>query len=650
MAIRGSRAEAAVVGHGRLADFVERNLQEHHAVMRHGGPIRDLPEAVRLVLLLHDEWQPDAMLEDGAQLQKFGRPWLSAYMMRREGIVGPFVRPRNPGCSQCAHHRWSVAGQDREEVLETQFSMLMHGRIVREKPLRAAQIRHIANLAVEEARRFLQGGEPLTEGRLYLVDSESMSCSLHRFLPDPACKVCGGLPEDTPEAARLTLPPSKKSSPDGYRCIPESDLHAALLDTYFDEKTGIVTRKANILTSPFAEVGMILLSSQGKEIVGGRSHVFAASETTAVLEGLERLCGMSPRGKRTVVFDSYHRFAPDTALDPVTVGVYSEAQYGSPDFPFEPFDPNQPIPWVWGYSMARKSPLLVPEQLAYYSGSGFVHEFSNGCSVGGSLAEAIFHGILEVVERDSFLLTWYTRLPLPPLDPSTVEDRTFQLMMERMRSIAGYDVRFFNSTMEHGIPSIWAIAKRIKPEGPNLLCSAGAHVDIVRAAKSAIFELAGGIGRVEAELNAHRDAVPGMLHDPYLVERMEDHALLYSLPEAESRLSFLLQREEPMRPFDRSFPRPESREDMADELQHLVEKVLRRGLDVIVVDQTSPELSIRGLHCVKVLIPGLLPMAFGYTLTRLTGLDRVRRIPMELGYRTGELAPSEVNPHPHPFL
>ena len=58
-------------------------------------------------------------------------------------------------------------------------------------------------------------------------------------------------------------------------------------------------------------------------------------------------------------------------------------------------------------------------------GEGFVYETSNGCALGGSLEEAIFHGIMEVVERDSFLLTWYAKLPLPRLDLSSANDQEF---------------------------------------------------------------------------------------------------------------------------------------------------------------------------------------------------------------------------------
>ncbi|GAA3329371.1 hypothetical protein GCM10020331_077160 [Ectobacillus funiculus] len=82
------------------------------------------------------------------------------------------------------------------------------------------------------------------------------------------------------------------------------------------------------------------------------------------------------------------------------------------------------------------------------------------------MEEAIFHGIMEVVERDSFLLTWYAKLPLPRLDPRSANDKELELMVDRLREVAGYDVYFFyNSTMEQEIPSVFAVAKKQKIKG-----------------------------------------------------------------------------------------------------------------------------------------------------------------------------------------
>jgi ribosomal protein S12 methylthiotransferase accessory factor len=291
--------------------------------------------------------------------------------------------------------------------------------------------------------------------------------------------------------------------------------------------------------------------------------------------------------------------------------------------------------------------------LAYYSsrfGDSFIQEGSNGCALGGSLEEAIFHGILEVVERDSFLVTWYAKLPVSRLDPYSSKDQELKLMVERLRAVAGYDVHLFNMTMENGIPSIWALAKSRNPRKTNLICAAGAHLDPVRAAKSAIHELAGMMVDFHEKFEVDQEELLQMLHDPFLVQQMEDHAMLYSLPEAEERLLFLLDKDRPLRTFDEEFKQRVSHADLTDNLKDIIQVFRRLNLDVIVVEQTSQETLRNGLYCIKALIPGMLPMTFGHHLTRLTGLERVLRIPAELGYTRQPLTIEQLHVYPHPFL
>jgi ribosomal protein S12 methylthiotransferase accessory factor len=88
---------------------------------------------------------------------------------------------------------------------------------------------------------------------------------------------------------------------------------------------------------------------------------------------------------------------------------------------------------------------------------------------------------------------------------------------------------------------------------------------------------------------------------------------------------------------------------LTEDLRKLIDAFLQRGMDVIVVDQSAPETLRNGLHCVKVLVPGLLPMTFGYHLTRLTGLPRVLHVPAALGYAEKPLTAEQLNRHPHPF-
>jgi ribosomal protein S12 methylthiotransferase accessory factor len=89
--------------------------------------------------------------------------------------------------------------------------------------------------------------------------------------------------------------------------------------------------------------------------------------------------------------------------------------------------------------------------------------------------------------------------------------------------------------------------------------------------------------------------------------------------------------------------------DLTDDLMDLLQVFNRLDLDVIVVNQTSPELARNNLHCVKVIIPGMLPMTFGHHLTRLEHLPRVLTVPMKLGYVQRPLRRKDLNPNPHPF-
>jgi ribosomal protein S12 methylthiotransferase accessory factor len=429
------------------------------------------------------------------------------------------------------------------------------------------------------------------------------------------------------------------------------DLKKVLVKDYLDHRTGILNGKMYDLVPPFADVGVNLPLFSGDEGVAGRTHSYALSELTAILEGLERSCGITPRGKRTVLHDSYHNLK-DYALNPNKVGVHSKEQYARPDFPFEQFNPDRPMNWVWGYSVLQERPILVPELLAYYSlgcGQGFVYETSNGCALGGSLEEAIFYGILEVVERDSFLMTWYAELPLPRLDPYSANDQELHLMIERVRAVGGYDLHFYNSTMEHGIPSVWAMAKNRKQKGLNIICAAGAHLDPVRAVKSTVHELAAMMLTLDDKLETNQEEFVRMLNDSTLVQKMDDHGMLYGLPQAQERLQFLLDDNRPFRTFDEEFKWKSNHTDLTDDLQDILQKFRQLNLDVIVVDQSSSETKRNGLYCVKVLIPGMLPMTFGHHLTRITGLERVLRVPMELGYTKQPLTLEQLNPYPHPF-
>jgi ribosomal protein S12 methylthiotransferase accessory factor len=140
-----------------------------------------------------------------------------------------------------------------------------------------------------------------------------------------------------------------------------------------------------------------------------------------------------------------------------------------------------------------------------------------------------------------------------------------------------------------------------------------------------------------------------MLDDPTLIRRMEDHSLVGALPEARGRYSFLLDRQSPTLALA-EIPGTvvEHDPDIRGDLRQAVDDLLAAGLEVLVVDQTMPELSRNRLHCVRVVVPGLAPMTFGQINRRTVGLPRLTDgtgVPYDSQLAPGE----EVGVVPHPF-
>ncbi|MCA1029011.1 TOMM precursor leader peptide-binding protein [Cytobacillus kochii] len=638
-----------IVGNGKLADFVYRQLSSNYTVARQ-DLLTDFPEDTTLALVLHDNWQPSVHQQAEEKFRKENIPWLRGFVSFGEGIIGPFVQPGKRGCSRCADVRRIIAGTDSKEMWGLYYKLSGESRPQDAWASRTG-LWQMTTLLCTEVDYILQGETDHLENQLFITNLKTFMHSSHHFSFDPMCPICGDIPEDTAELAEIKLQSSPKIQGAGYRCRSIEELETVLLRDYYDHRTGVINGKIQDWTLPFADVLMNMPLFGASEGVAGRSNSYRMSELTAILEGLERYCGIEPRGKRRVVRGSYLDVM-DQALNPSTVGLHSPEYYENPHFPYQSFEPNKPMNWVWGYSFLQERSILVPELLAYYSlgcGEGFVYETSNGCAIGGSLEEAIFHGVMEVVERDSFLLTWYAKLPLPRLDLSSADDKELQLMVDRVREVAGYDLHFYNSTMEHGIPSVWAVAKNRKETGVNIICAAGAHMDPVRAVKSAIYELAGMMFVHDEKLATNRQKYEEMLEDPFKVRTMEDHGMLYGLPEAEEYLTFILNNQGPLRTFAEEFKKPPVYNDLKDDLHEVLQTFRENNLEVIVVDQTTPIIQENGLYCVKVIIPGMLPMTFGHHLTRVKGLDRVLKVPKQLGYRKKHLSYEELNPLPHPF-
>ena len=83
-------------------------------------------------------------------------------------------------------------------------------------------------------------------------------------------------------------------------------------------------------------------------------------------------------------------------------------------------------------------------------------------------------------------------------------------------------------------------------------------------------------------------------------------------------------------------------------IKTLVDQLGKNGLEVIIVDVTTPDIDEAGYKVVRAVIPGLQPLDINYNFQHLGG-ERLYDVPVKLGLRKSALSEKELNPYPHIF-
>ncbi|MFG2475750.1 TOMM precursor leader peptide-binding protein [Streptomyces fagopyri] len=610
---------------------------------RHPGT----PTAVVTPLGRRDE------LEDGAA--QFTPDVLQVGLYGHHAVVGPPAAEDGPGCPACLARRWqSVRAGYLRDAIENGGETRGTGTPPWQNDFVADAL---SALVAAAARRPRAARHPW----VWLLDLETLRVARFPLVPDGECPSCGARPDDSAEAARITLESSPKHAPDSFRLRP-LDAYDLVPEAFANPVTGMLGPSVvPDLTSASTSSTVGAFTTRSGDYLrecywGGHTGTYGASVRVGLLEGLERYAGMRTRAKRATVTAAFDDLG-DTAVDPRVTGLYSDAFHAAePDAPR--FAPDRPVRWVWGWSLREDRPVLVPEVVAYYHAPGgvrrrFVQESSNGCASGGSLAEAVYHGLMETIERDAFLLAWFGRARLPEIDPSSSVRPATRAMVDRL-AMYGYRARFFDTRVTFPVPVVTAVAERVDG-GPGLLCfGAGASLDPEDALAGGLCEIATDSVNLRRRTAREERRLRRMADDFDEVRVLHDHPLLYGLPEMGRYTDFLLRGRDPA---DRvrlaslaSGPGalPAST-DLRDDVEACVDAVTARGFDVVVVDQTVAEQRALGFHTVKVLVPGLVPIDFGWTRQRGPLMPRVRTALREAGLRDDDLPPDGLNPAPHPF-
>ncbi|MDF2664783.1 MAG: hypothetical protein K0R81_633 [Microbacterium sp.] len=380
----------------------------------------------------------------------------------------------------------------------------------------------------------------------------------------------------------------------------------------------------------------------------GQGESFAGSRRSAVVEGIERLVGgqqFTPRHPLRSARSLEGRVLTPRAFDP-----YLDAAYGHL---VERFDAETPHEWVPGSSLRDDAHVWIPRELVYYAeipeNGRWALGTSSGCATGSSLDEATVFGLLELIERDTFVNAWYGGIDAVPA------------LTEGFPGAAGMlaRVRLLGWRMELGLlRNAWNIPVFVAAvdTGEVRAFGAAAHLDVATAGLRAMTEaVAYAPGRIlEVADNAHR--VDELRRDPRRARHIEDHPLL---PVRGAHPAYATMCGDPREalPLDeissfadagtRLFREGDSRAgvDIRGIRSALVRLLADEGIETFRVVQSAPFEKQLGLETVMTLAPALSQLDFGWEAQRVRTSTR----PLDQARLLTGRRPSALRDLPHPF-
>jgi ribosomal protein S12 methylthiotransferase accessory factor len=315
------------------------------------------------------------------------------------------------------------------------------------------------------------------------------------------------------------------------------------------------------------------------------------------------------------------------AARPESFALFAPEQYACTGFPFVPFTADTRLRWVPARRLRDDADAWLPAQLVYLGfpqGEPMIaYCTSNGLAAGPDWESALLPALLELVERDAFMLAWNARLSFPLLDweGSTELGAYYEHYLAPARArLTAVDL-----SGVHDVPVVLAV---VRGNPGALVVGAGAATTVEEAWRKAVAEdYAVRKAARELALSSPRSPFAPDFHD---VCDFGAHIQVYAYPENASRASFLDASEEVRNPAD---VRP-----LVGGVPELVGRLAANEIDAYAVDVTAPDVREAGLVVARAVAPRLIPLDVRHD-ARFLGGDRLR----------ARCAFADINPDPHPF-
>ena len=310
-------------------------------------------------------------------------------------------------------------------------------------------------------------------------------------------------------------------------------------------------------------------------------------------------------------------------------------------------NPNVEYLWIQGVSLVHEKKVYLPAQTA----SAAVHPHNQdhreplirqqttiGTATWPTKLGARLAGILEIIEREAYMVMWFNQLTLPriALEPLRQKNGALDIVLERCER---YRLRVHAVKMITDAPThaVCAVVEDVSDLAPRFSFGLKAHRSLSLAVERALLEALRArrtFRSREEERNAWDPTMPiGKIGH---IER----TFYWALPQHAPRLSFLVEG----KTIETKEAQWENDSDQAH-FERLIVWCRNKGYECVSVSAGTSAANPTRWHVETVVMPDIQPTHLHESLRHLSGV-RLKAIPEQFGYT---ILPEPFVESPHPY-
>ncbi|RAP49534.1 MAG: hypothetical protein BZ133_07585 [Methanosphaera sp. SHI613] len=223
---------------------------------------------------------------------------------------------------------------------------------------------------------------------------------------------------------------------------------------------------------PLADEGAV-------SVYAGKGPTDIHAKVSSIMEAIERYSAEQQESDEKII----KRYDPADCLNPEELILPKDTYH------------DEELEWTKAVSIKTGDEIYVPSNAVYHPyNSKNIHHIhlsnTNGLASGNELEEAIFHGMMEVVERDAWSFFEVYKEEKAEINCQDTDNEYIRKLLDKFER-NNVSIKLLDLTIENEIPTIAAVSEDLTLKDPALLTlGIGTHLDPDIAAIRAITEVA----------------------------------------------------------------------------------------------------------------------------------------------------------------